>query len=82
MNIPILHKDFGRTPENLERMKEELLKEKEKKLPKVTGFLPEEEKKERLKELNVLKKELENKLFSLPIEIFGFFFIFFVKYIY
>ncbi len=49
--MPILHKDFGRTPEYLERMKEELLKEKEKKLPKVTGFLPEEEKKERLKEL-------------------------------
>ena len=58
-------------------MKEELLKEKEKKLPKVTGFLPEEEKKERLKELIVLKKELENKLFSLPIEIFGFFLFFF-----
>ena len=46
---------------------EELLKEKEKKLPKGTRFLPEEEKKERLKELTVLKKELENELFSLPI---------------
>ena len=74
-NMPILHKDFGRTPEYLERMKEELklqkeeelLKEKEKKLPKGTRFLPEEEKKERLKELTVLKKELENELFSLPI---------------
>ena len=73
--MPILHKDFGRTPEYLERMKEELklqkeeelLKEKEKKLPKGTRFLPEEEKKERLKELTVLKKELENELFSLPI---------------
>ena len=74
-NIPILHKDFGRTPEYLERMKEELklqkeeelFKEKEKKLPKGTRFLPEEEKKERLKELTLLKKELENELFSLPI---------------
>ena len=58
-------------------MKEELLKEKEKKLPKVTGFLPEEEKKERLKELNVLKKELENKLFYFNFEVFGFFLFFF-----
>ena len=72
--MPILHKDFGRTPEYLERMKEELKLQKEeefkrirKKLPKGSRFLPEEEKKERLKELTVLKKELENELFSLPI---------------
>ena len=27
--MPILHKDFGRTPEYLERMKEELLQKEE-----------------------------------------------------
>ena len=74
-NIMFLHKDYGRTPEYLEKMKEELklkkeeekLKEKEKKLPKGTKFLPEEEKKERLNELFILKKDFENELFSLPI---------------
>ena len=43
------------------------MKEKEKKLPKGTKFLPEEEKKERLNELFILKKDFENELFSLPI---------------
>ena len=74
-NVMFLHKDYGRTPEYLEKMKEELklkkeeekLKEKEKKLPKGTKFLPEEEKKERLNELFILKKDFENELFSLPI---------------
>ena len=71
----ILHKDFGKTPEYLERMKEEYkeqkankkLKEKEKKLPKGTKFLPESERLQRIEELNIEQKELEDELFALPI---------------
>ena len=74
-NSAILHKDFGKTPEYLERMKEEYkeqkanekLKEKEKKLPKGTKFLPESERLQRIEELNIEQKELEDELFALPI---------------
>lgn len=71
----ILHKDFGKTPEYLEKMKEEYkeqkenekIKEKEKKLPKGTKFLPESERLQRIEELNIEQKELEDELFALPI---------------
>ena len=70
-----LHKNFGRIPEYLLRLKEEtrLQKEKEKflenekYLPKGTRILPEEEKKERINELSNMKKELEDELFQMPI---------------
>jgi len=70
-----LHKNFGRIPEYLLRLKEEtrLQKEKEKflenekYLPKGTRILPEEEKKERIEELSKMKRELEEELFQLPI---------------
>lgn len=71
----ILHKDFGRTPEYLEKMKaeyeeqkkEKKLREREKKLPKGTRFLPEEIKQKRTQELNDKKQQLENELYKMPI---------------
>lgn len=70
-----VHKEFGKTPEYLEKMKEEYkeqkeyekIKEKEKKLPKGTRFLPENERLERLSELKNEEKELENELFAFPL---------------
>ena len=40
---------------------------KEKKLPKGTKFLPESERLQRIEELNIEQKELEDELFALPI---------------
>ena len=73
--VPILHKDFGKMPEYLEKRKKEIkeLKEieikeqKEKKLPMGYKILSEEERKERLKNLTEEKKILENELYKLPI---------------
>lgn len=70
-----LHKDYGRIPEYLIRMKEETrlqkeeekFLEQEKHLPRGTRILPEEEKKERINELSNMKKELEDELFQMPI---------------
>ena len=70
-----LHKEFGKTPEYLEKMKEEYkeqkeyekIREKEKKLPKGTRFLPENERLERLSELANEEKALENELFALAL---------------
>ena len=73
--MPLLHKDYGRMPEYLERRKKELqeqkelniLKQKEKNLPKGCRIMPEKERQERLEELKSMKKELENELYQLPI---------------
>ena len=73
--IPLLHKDYGKMPEYLERRKKELqeqkeldiLRQKEKNLPKGCRIMPEEERQERLAELKSMKKELEDELYQLPI---------------
>ena len=73
--IPLLHKDYGKMPEYLERRKKELqeqkelniLKQKEKSLPKGCRIMPEEERQERIQELTNMKKELEDELYQLPI---------------
>lgn len=74
-DIPILHKDYGKIPAYLEQRKEELKlkkeedkkREKEKNLPKGTRILSEQERQERHDELILLRRELENELFKLPI---------------
>jgi len=73
--VPLLHKDFGKMPEYLEKRKQEikeakeieLLKEKEKKLPSGYKILSEEERQQRLNNLKNKKKELEEELYKLPI---------------
>ena len=73
--VPLLHKDYGKMPEYLEKRKKELqeqkelnlLKQKEKNLPKGCRIISEEERQERIKELTSMKKELENELYQLPI---------------
>ena len=73
--VPILHKDFGKMPEYLEKRKKELKEQKEleikeqkeKKLPMGYKILSEEERKERLKNLNDEKRNLEEELYKLPI---------------
>ena len=73
--IPLLHKDFGKMPEFLEKKKQEIkeakemeiLKQKGKNLPSGYKILSEEERKDRLNSLKSQKKELEEKLFKLPI---------------
>lgn len=73
--LPILHKDYGKLPEYLEKRKKEIqeqkelekIKQKEKLLPKGSRILPESERQERLAELNNMKKELEDELYKLPI---------------
>ena len=45
----------------------EKIREKEKKLPKGTRFLPENERLERLSELAYEEKALENELFAFPL---------------
>ena len=73
--VPILHKDFGKMPEYLEKRKQELkeqkemeiIKEKERKLPRGCKILSEEERKERLNNLNEKKRNLEEELYKLPI---------------
>ena len=73
--IPLLHKDYGKLPEYLERRKKELKelnemeikKEKEKKLPPGWRILSEEERQKRLEILKNEKKDLEEKLYKLPI---------------
>ena len=72
---PLLHKDYGKMPEYLEKRKKELKeqkemeikKEKEKKLPLGWRILSEEERQKRLDDLKIEKKDLEDKLFKLPI---------------
>ena len=72
---PLLHKDYGKMPEYLEKRKKELKeqkemeikKEKEKKLPVGWRILSEEERQKRLDYLKIEKKDLEDKLFKLPI---------------
>ena len=73
--VPLLHKDFGKMPEYLEKRKQELkeakeleiLKQKEKNLPSGYKILSEEERQERLNSLKNQKRELEEELFKLPI---------------
>ena len=73
--VPILHKDFGKMPEYLEKRKQEIkeakeleiIKQKEKKLPSGYKILTEEERQERLNNLKNQKRELEEELFKLPI---------------
>ncbi len=70
-----LHKDYGRIPAYLIRRKEELKsleedktrRERERRLPKGTRFLDENERKSRMIELSNLKRDLEDELFKLPI---------------
>ena len=74
-DIPVLHKDYGKMPEYLEKRKKELQeqkeleikKEKEKNLPVGWRILSEEERQQRLEKLKNEKKDLEEKLFKLPI---------------
>ena len=73
--VPILHKDFGKMPEYLEKRKQEIkeakemeiLKQKEKNLPSGYKILSEEERQERLNSLKNQKRELEEELYKLPI---------------
>ena len=73
--VPILHKDFGKMPEYLEKRKQEIkeakeneiLREKEKKLPSGYKMLSEEERQERLNNLKNQKRDLEEELYKLPI---------------
>ena len=73
--IPLLHKDYGKMPEYLEKRKKELeeqkeLKikmEKEKKIPLGYKLLSEEERETRLNSLKDEKKKLEDELYKLPI---------------
>ena len=73
--VPILHKDFGKMPEYLEKRKKEIKEQKEleikeqkeKKLPMGYKILSEEERKERLKNLNDEKRNLEEGLYKLPV---------------
>ena len=73
--VPLLHKDFGKMPEYLEKRKQEIkeakeieiLREKEKKLPSGYKMLSEEERQERLNNLKNQKRELEEELYKLPI---------------
>ena len=73
--VPLLHKDFGKMPEYLEKRKQEikeekemeLLREKEKKLPSGYKILSEEERQQRLNNLKNQKRELEEELYKLPI---------------
>ena len=72
---PILHKDYGKLPEYLEKRKKELKeqkeseikKEKEKNIPIGWKILSEEERQNRLNNLKNEKKDLEEKLYKLPI---------------
>ena len=73
--IPLLHKDYGKLPEYLEKRKKELKelkeleikKEKEKNIPIGWKILSEEERQNRLNNLKQEKKDLEEKLYKLPI---------------
>ena len=73
--VPLLHKDFGKMPEYLEKRKQEIkeakeiemLREKERKLPLGYKMLSEEERQERLNNLKNQKRELEEELYKLPI---------------
>ena len=73
--VPLLHKDFGKMPEYLEKRKQEIkeakemeiIKQKEKKLPSGYKILTEEERQARLNNLKNQKRELEEELFKLPI---------------
>lgn len=75
LQIPLLHKDYGKMPEYLEKRKKEIQeqkeleikKEKEKKIPSGWKILSDEEKQRRLADLNNEKKKLEEKLYKLPI---------------
>ena len=73
--VPLLHKDYGKMPEYLEKRKLEIkeakeleiLKQREKKLPSGYKILSEDERQSRLSSLKNQKKELEEELFKLPI---------------
>ena len=75
LQIPLLHKDYGKMPEYLEKRKKEIQeqkeleikKEKEKKIPSGWKILSDEEKQRRLADLNNEKKKLDEKLYKLPI---------------
>lgn len=74
-NMPILHKNFGKVPKYIEKMKEEYnikkieeeRKEREKLLPKGAKYMDEYEKKNRIEELESMKRDLEYELFKMPI---------------
>ena len=73
--VPILHKDYGKMPEYLEKRKKELKdqkeleerREKEKRIPMGWKILTEEERQTRLESLKTEKRDLEEKLYKLPI---------------
>ena len=73
--VPILHKDYGKMPEYLEKRKQELKeqkemeikKQKERNLPNGYKILSEEERQKRLNNLNEEKRNLEQELYKLPI---------------
>jgi len=73
--IPMLHKDYGKMPEYLEKRKKELEEQKElkikmereKKIPAGYKLLTEEERETRLNLLKDEKKKLEDELYKLPI---------------
>ena len=73
--LPILHQDFGKMPEYLEKRKKEIIKDKqkeiikqkEKNLPSGFRILSEEERKERLDNLKKEKIKLEEEICKFPI---------------
>ena len=73
--LPVLHKDYGKMPEYLEKRKQELkeqkemeiIRQKEKNLPSGFKLLSEEERQERLNNLKNEKVKLEEELYKLPI---------------
>ena len=73
--VPVLHKDYGKMPEYLEKRKQELKeqkemeikRQKERNLPMGYKILSEEERQERLNNLKEEKRNLEQELYKLPI---------------
>jgi len=73
--LPILHKDYGKMPEYLEKRKIEIqeekvqdaLDEKKKRLPSGYRILSEKERLERLIALKIEERKLEDEIYQFPI---------------
>jgi len=73
--LPILHKDYGKKPEYLEKRKQEMqeekvqevLDEKKKRLPSGYRILSEKERLERLIALKIEERKLEDEIYLFPI---------------
>ena len=73
--LPILHKNYGKMPEYLEKRKQEIQKEKEqevldekkKRLPSGYRILSEKERLERLIALKIEERKLEDEIYQFPI---------------